>query len=65
MSKIAASILKYETTIDSCKCPDHWYRDRVCKHMLVVYDSAEIEAAQSQAYRNRGGLNPSEFIKIR
>lgn len=24
---------KYLTTADTCSCPDHRYRNRVCKHM--------------------------------
>lgn len=33
---------EYLTTADSCSCPDHVYRHRVCKHMLAV------RAAQGQ-----------------
>lgn len=27
---------KYNTTRDSCMCPDYKYRSRICKHILAV-----------------------------
>lgn len=31
---------QYLTTKDSCNCPDHRYRHRVCKHMLALRDAS-------------------------
>ncbi len=55
----------YETTLTSCTCPDHQYRNRACKHMRLIeqeveraarflalkaqVEQAEIEARENQA----------------
>ena len=28
---------EYETTLDTCNCPDHIYRHRTCKHMEALH----------------------------
>lgn len=35
---------KYETTLTSCSCPDHQYRNRQCKHMRMIAE--EVERAE-------------------
>ena len=47
----AAGVGKYLTTADTCQCPDHQYRKRVCKHMLAyrVLFGEEDHADNEQA----------------
>ena len=64
MSKIAESIIKYKTTTSHCECPDRRFRQRVCKHMLSLFDAMEIMEAKDMAERNAGGYNPNEIVRV-
>lgn len=36
------------TTEDSCQCPDHQYRHRVCKHMQAVIEKNAMREAEAK-----------------
>lgn len=45
---------EYETTLDDCECPDHLYRNRVCKHMEALrraYERARRAAFNELCYQ--------------
>ena len=56
LAKKFASVVdapKYITTATSCTCPDHKYRNRVCKHMRELIEPKEHIVSEEDMKRIR------------